>query len=417
LQVERLDNGLTVIFERVPNKVVTLDAWINAGSANEDNELSGISHFLEHMMFKGTPRYGVGQLDETIMNVGGVWNAGTSKDFTHYYVTVAAPFFSTALDAISDMLQNAMIDPAEFDKERQVILEEYRRKQDDPGGVLYDELYELCYEKGPYKRSVIGTFESISQMDRDTMFDYCQRYYAPDNMVLMVIGDIDFGKSLPMIRDAFAGFSRKARPLPDHNPSTAFRAGVSKPMRMDVNMAYLGMAFPAPPISQHTEVFALDFAATILCDGRSSRAYRRLREDLKLVYSISGGYPMHRRESLFYVMATLESRNADSARQEIVSVFRNLASHPPGPEEMAKARRGLRNGFLFGTETNTGRSGTIGYYYTMTGGTEFCEHYLENLDKVRAEDVTAVAEKVFSSEPCSVMLEPQSPTQEGAANA
>ena len=142
MREERLDNGLCVILKRVPNKVVTLDAWVNTGSANEDAALNGMSHFLEHMMFKGTPRYATGELDKAITSVGGVWNAGTSKDFTHYYVTVAAPFFAIALDAISDMLMNASIDPAEFDKEKPVILEEYRRKQDNPWGVLYDELYE-----------------------------------------------------------------------------------------------------------------------------------------------------------------------------------------------------------------------------------------------------------------------------------
>src|SRR5690349_6715272 len=113
MKFTRLDNGLPVVVETVPNKVVTLDVWVNTGSANEDDRYNGMSHFLEHMMFKGTPKYGVGDLDKMIMNVGGVWNAGTSKDFTHYYVTVAAPFFDQALDAISDMIQNALIDKAE----------------------------------------------------------------------------------------------------------------------------------------------------------------------------------------------------------------------------------------------------------------------------------------------------------------
>src|SRR4051794_22930631 len=121
---------MTVVAKRVPNKVVTLDAWVNTGSANETPEENGISHFLEHMMFKGTPLFGPGEMDRVIMSVGGVWNAATSKDFTHYYVTVASPFFKTALECISDMLQHALIDAGEFDREKQVILEEYRRKQD-----------------------------------------------------------------------------------------------------------------------------------------------------------------------------------------------------------------------------------------------------------------------------------------------
>jgi predicted Zn-dependent peptidase len=122
-----LDNGLPVLIKPVRNKVVTLDVWVNTGSANEAPRINGISHFLEHMLFKGTPRYGPGELDKIIMSVGGVWNAGTSKDFTHYYVTVASPYFQTALDCISDMIQHSLIDAQEFDQEKMVILEEYRR--------------------------------------------------------------------------------------------------------------------------------------------------------------------------------------------------------------------------------------------------------------------------------------------------
>jgi len=288
-----------------------------------------------------------------------------------------------------------------------VILEEYRRKLDDPPGVLYDELYEQSYQAGPYRRSVIGTFDSISNTTRDSMFDYYQRYYTPDNMVLIVIGDVQWNEVGPQIDRAFEKFSRRRNPLPDANPETKYRKCITKTMQMDVNMAYMAMAFPAASITQQSDVFALDVASTILCDGRSSRAYRRLREELRLVYSISGGAPTHRRESLFYVMATLEPVNVPAAKDEIVSVFRRLSEQPPSAQELAKAQRVLRNGFLFSTETNTGQSGTIGYYYTVTGGTEFYENYLTNLSKVTAEDVARVAEKYFSSEPCTVIVEPE----------
>lgn len=402
----RLDNGLPVIFKTVPNKVVTLDVWVNTGSANEDDKRSGISHFLEHMLFKGTPRFGPNELDKVITSVGGVWNAGTSKDFTHYYVTVAAPYFETALDAISDMIQNSLIDAQEFTKEKQVILEEYRRKQDNPYGLLYDELYEVCFRSGPYRRSVIGTFESISEMDRDLMFDYYQRYYAPDNMVLMIVGDVDPAAALPSVRKAFGKSNRKLQPLHVQDGESDFAAGQRRVLDRDVNETYMGLAFPAPGILAADEVFALDIASTILCDGRSSRVYRKLKEDLRLVHSISGGYPTHRHASFFYVIATLDADNVQKAGEEIARELRGASTNAPTHEELAKAKRVIRNSFEFGMETNTGQSGTIGYYHTLTGSTDFLEHYLERLSGVTAEQVSAVVQKYFMGEPSLVVLNP-----------
>jgi len=413
--LETLPNGLPVIIKTVPNKVVTVDVWVNTGSANEVDHNNGISHFLEHMLFKGTPKYKPGDLDKVIMNVGGVWNAGTSKDFTHYYVTVAAPYFDEALDCISDMVQNSLVDKDEFDREKQVILEEYRRKQDSPYGLLYDELYDLCFSSGPYRRSVLGTFESISALDRDAMYDYYQRYYTPDNMVLLVVGDVTPEQVLPKVRAAFGGFSRRVKPLAEKEGQSVFQPGQTRILQRDLNETYVGLAFPAAAIHATDEVFALDVASTILADGRSSRLYRRLKEEKRLVHSIGGGFPTHRANSFFYVIATLDRENLEPSKTGMVEEMRRLATDPPSDAEMAKAKRMIRNGFHFGMETNTGQTSTIGYYYTLTGSTEFLERYLERLDRTTAADVAAVAAKYFSVEPSWVVLEPAAQSNEVAA--
>lgn len=416
MRTERLDNGLTVILKPVQNKVVTIDAWVNTGSANENDALNGVSHFLEHMMFKGTPKYGVGDLDKAIMSVGGVWNAGTSMDFTHYYVTVASPFFDTALDAISDMIQNALIDAGEFDREKQVILEEYRRKQDDPWGMLMDELYCAVFERGPYRRTVLGSFESISALERDGMFDYYERYYTPDNMVLMVVGEMEPDEVLPKVRDAFGGFTRAHRPLGLGETESSYRHGAVRMFRKDVKEAYAALAFPGPPIVRGDEVLAVDLAATILGDGRSSRLYRTVKEEKGLVDAISAGCPTHRHDSVFYVAASLERAKLDDARAEIVLVLRELAQNGPTPAELAKAKRIIRNDFCYMTETNTGQSGTIGYYYTLTGSTEFCERYLDRVDRLDAGDVAAAAGRCFATEPVVAVVEPNDETRKGEDN-
>lgn len=402
----RLASGLTIITRRVPNKVVTVDVWVGTGSADEDERLNGVTHFLEHMLFKGTPRFGPGELDRTIMEIGGVWNAGTSKDFTHYYVTVAAPFFGRALDAVSDMFQNALIDPAEFERERPVILEEIRRKQDSPGGVLFDALYGSSFRKGPYQRTVLGTHESVSALSRDDMYDYYKSRYTADNITVLVVGDTDPEAAATAVASAFDGLGpAPGSGAPWGNGSCERAAGESRILRLAVGETYAALAFPAPGIASADDVLGLDLAATILADGRSSRLYRTLKEDLRLVNSVSAGSPTHRHDSLFYVMMTLERTKWAEARRAALDVLRGIAARPPSEAEMAKARRIIRNGLFFSTETNTGQSSTLGYYHTLTGSMEFYDKYLERLGRLTAGDV-ARACAVFGTDPNEVIVEP-----------
>lgn len=415
MQEFRLDNGLPVIIKQVPNKVVTLDVWVNTGSANESDERNGISHFLEHMLFKGTPKYAPGDLDKVIMNVGGVWNAGTSKDFTHYYVTVASPYFDTALDCLADMIQNSTIDKAEFDQEKMVILEEFRRKQDNPIGLLYDELYEAAFEEGPYKQSVLGSFESISDLDRDDMYNYYRSYYTADNMVLVIVGDVDPEECMVSVRKAFANLPVKAAPLNDAPRKTTMLPGGDRRLARDVSETYIGLAFPAPAFEDSKEVLAMDLAVTLLGDGRSSRLFRQLKEEKRIVNSISAGFATHRYPGMAYAVATPADETSADIVDEIWQTFRALGENPPSESEMAKILRVIRNGLLFGMETNTGQSSTIGYYYTLTGSTRFLSEYLQHLDALTPADVAAVAKKYFSNKPVTVIVEPDKSEAEGAA--
>ncbi|PKO20066.1 hypothetical protein CVU37_00950 [candidate division BRC1 bacterium HGW-BRC1-1] len=412
MKLNRLQNGLTVAIKRVPNKVVTLDAWVNVGSANETPDLNGVSHFLEHMMFKGTPTYGVGDLDKTIMNVGGVWNAGTSKDFTHYYVTVAAPFFQKALDAISDMMQHALIDADEFAREKNVILEEYRRKQDSPWGMLFDELYMATFAEGPYRNSVLGSFESISNLQRDDMAAYYRAHYQPNNMLFCVIGDVDPDEALKAVDTAFNSPPPldPARLHPAHQPSpTVYGSPTSRTIQRDVFETYVAMAFPAPGIHQPADVLALDIASIILGSGRSSRMNRILHEEQRVANSVSAGSPTHRSESMFYVAMTTEAADTEKATTLAGEILNGMASTaPPTEAEMAKARRNLRNDIQFGTETNTGQSSMIGYYYTLTGSTDFLDQYIERVDSITADQVADVVQRHLTVAPVTLILQPGS---------
>jgi predicted Zn-dependent peptidase len=407
--IERPLGGPAFAVRRVPNKVVTIDVWVATGSAREDDATNGISHFLEHMLFKGTPRFGVGELDRHIMQLGGVWNAGTSMDFTHYYVTVAAPYFDDALDAIADMIQHASIDPAEFEKERAVILEEFRRKQDDPWGWLFDELYHLTYEKGPYRRTVIGTFESISRLTREMMVDYYRRTYTADAITVLIAGDVEPDAAVARAKNYFRDLAPAANPWPQPDPNTAFRKALRQIVPRDVHETYLALTWPGPSIESQREVVALEMLATILGTGRSSRLTRRLREELGLVEEVGMSVAPHKYPGLAYAYATLQPQNLEPALDQFLLLVRELPDKPPTEAELQKAKRLIRNDFFYSTETNSGQTGVMGYYMTLTGSEDFYYRYLPLVESITVADLVDTANRYFlAHEPVALAAVPPS---------
>lgn len=413
-QIEQTPSGLTVAALYMPNKVITIDVWVATGSAREDDETNGVSHFLEHMLFKGTSRFGVGELDRHIMQLGGVWNAGTSMDFTRYYVTVASPYFTQALDAIADMIQHATIDPAEFEKERLVILEEYRRKKDDPWSWLFDELYYLTYKKGPYRRTVIGTFESISRLRRDTMVDYYRRTYTADAISVLVAGEVEPSVALEQARRYFSDLPPSSNPWPYPSEETEFESGVRHIIRRDVHETYLGLALPGPPISSPREVVALDLLTVVLGSGRSSRLTQRLREQLGLVEEIGMSFSSHKAPGLTHVYAVMQENNLDAAIGETISTIQNVLKTPPTEHELAKAKRIIRNDLFYSTETTGGQTSLLGYYMTLTSSDDFYQRYLSLVEATTVTDLLEVAQSYITSfEPVVLAAVPtESPSPE-----
>ncbi|MCX7765534.1 MAG: insulinase family protein [Candidatus Sumerlaeia bacterium] len=393
-----LDNGLQVfIRENKGSKTVAIDALVNAGSITEPANLSGLSHFLEHMLFKGTEKYKVGEIDKIIEGVGAIWNAGTSEDFTHYYISVAAPYFDTCIEVMAEVLKNSIIDPEEVEKERLVILEEYRRKQDNPIAFLMEEVYYNSYARGPYKYPVLGTPATLNTITTQDLKEYYQRYYTPDNMVLVVIGDIIAENAIAKIQQAFADFNRKKQ-FWENDQLTQYAFKVRKQYEKQVGDTYMAMVFPAPGIDKVEEACVMDVLTTILGDGRSSRLYRNVKEKQQLVSSIGVSYSTQKLDSLMIITATLNPDKLAKTEQAILTEIKHLIERKVTPAELKKAKRMLTNGYYFATETNAGQSSIFGYYYILTGSTEFEQKYLERLQSVTAEQIQQVANRYLAGD-------------------
>jgi len=402
---ENLPGGLTVILAPRPGSgVVTVDTWVAVGSADEPPRISGVSHFLEHMLFKGTERYGVGEIDRLIEGVGGLINAGTSHDFTHYHVTVATPNFPTALHVISEIVQNAAIDENELNSERQVIIEEYSIKQDNPQGLLFEELYERAFLTGPYRLPVLGVPETLQATGRAEMLDYYQRHYCPERMALMIVGDIEPGPALEAARKAFDGFERPYRPLVPSVPTTAYAVSGEHVIEKEVNETYGAIALPAPPLTDHDEAYGLDVLQFVLGGGHASLLYQEVKEKRRLANSIHMGYSSSRYPDLFYVYFSCDESKRAELEQAVYEQFDRVIQSPPPPEALHRARKLLANSHAFSLETTQGQSSSIGYFYTITGDIEFEKNYIEGVSRVTAEQVQDLARKWLATRDTTRMI-------------
>lgn len=399
-----LENGMTLIVkENHAAPLVAIDAWVRAGAMNEGDENNGISHFFEHMLFKGTEKRKAGEISLEIESVGGYSNAATSKDYTHYYVVVPSEHFDLALDVLADVIMNPAFDREEIERERKVILEEKRRSMDNPRASVFNLLYEIAYLEHPYRRTVLGTMESISGIERGDFFAYHREYYAPNNMAVIVVGDVSRDEVISKARLAFKDFERRALPEQEY-PKEGEQEGVRrKTIEKDVEQSYLAIAFHGPS-GEHEDGYALDVLATILGSGRSSRLYQRLKEEKRLVTDVDAFFLTQKEPGLFFVFATLKEENLGIVEVEIIAEISNLVREPATEEELERAKTFLTTDYAYETETNRDQAEAMGYYETIAGDYGLALDYPKMVRKVSSRDVQRVAERYLSGGDYSIAI-------------
>ena len=320
--VHKLANGQTVvIYEIHDNPIVTIDTWIKTGSINENNKNNGVSHFLEHLFFKGTKAHPVGDMDRILESKGAVVNAATSKDFTHYYITIPSADFDTALDLHSDMLLNPQIPRAELEKERKVVLEEIAKDENAPSKIVWENLNDLMYTIHPYKRKVIGTTDIISTIPREEILDYFNKYYSPSNMVTLVVGDINTAKTLSKIQKSFnQEYKKPIKTTFKKEPS--LQSQKRKVEYSDTQSGYMMVGFRGADIFSK-DTFALDILAQVLGGSNSSILYRNIKEQNNLAHSISSLNMSLRDDGIFYITANFLPRNMERLEN---AIFENVSN-------------------------------------------------------------------------------------------
>lgn len=393
-----LDNGLTVILEQNhASPVVAVNVWVKVGSACEVEGEFGLAHVHEHMLFKGTEKRGVGEIARVIESSGGDINAFTSFDETVYYVVIASRFAETALDVLSDAVTSSTFDPEELSKELEVVLEEIRRGEDSPSRVLSQKMFAEAYKHHTYKRPVIGTSESVKSFTREGILDFYKKWYSPDNMVVVVVGDFNESEIKEKINKTFGKINKT--PIPECDIPVEPRQNKINPfvISKDIKEGYFVIAFHGPAAnSDDTPV--LDVLSNILGGGESSRLYRNIKEEKGIVNSIYSYSFTPKDPGLFVIGGTLKPENSKEALTEALSELYKLKNEKVSNDELNKAKVNIESDTIYTKETMQGQAQKLGFYEVETGDYVFEKEYLEKVSNVTADDIVRVANKYFNND-------------------
>jgi predicted Zn-dependent peptidase len=398
----QLDNGLTVLLkEDHAQPVVSVQVWVKVGSVNENSRTSGLSHFLEHLIFKGTEKYPGDEISRQVETQGGVINAATSKEFTQFYIDIQETGYRNAIRILADAMANAAFPAAEIERERPVVIEEIHRHEDNPGSLLYDYYNEAVFPHSPYRASIIGSDEVIRTVSRDDIAAYYHAHYIPSNMFVTLAGDINTDEALALVKETFG--TQKAEPAsPAPNLIEPLHKASSISRNKDVEHAYWLGGFVGPD-AKSDDQFTADITATILGGGRSSRLFRQLREEKQLVYAISSSFWSQRGSGAFAVSAIFDPKNEKQVLSGINAEIRRLMEKGPDDAELRRAKEMIKAQWFFGLETYHEQASIAGYW-NMQGNPGILERYIPELEKVSRDDVMQFLKKYYETQGMSGAL-------------
>ncbi|MDJ0681116.1 MAG: pitrilysin family protein [Xenococcaceae cyanobacterium MO_167.B52] len=398
--VFNLSNGLTLIHQYLPaTPVVVSDIWVKAGASAETDSWSGMAHFLEHMIFKGSPKVGVGEFDWVVENRGGIANAATSHDYAHFYLTTAANHLRETLPYLADILLHATIPDDEFIRERDVVLEEIRSSYDDPDWLAFQSLCQTLYNSHPYKRSILGEVDLLMNHTPNMMRCFHRTHYQPENTTVVLVGGIEQESALSLVNDVFGEFSVPSECPPNivnaEPPLIGIRREELHLSRLEHGRLLMGWVCPG---AEHLPTaIGLDLLSVILAGGRCSRLIQELREEKQLVLDICSDFSLQKDSSLFTINVWLEEKNMDTVEKAVCDRLYQLQTTPITETELNRAKKLLLNDYIFSTETPGQLAGIYGYYNTISNVGQ-CLLYPQLINNISRTELQRIANLYLSPE-------------------
>jgi predicted Zn-dependent peptidase len=410
--VRSFPSGLTIVAEQIPVPAISFDLWIRVGSAVESDDINGVAHFLEHMIFKGTDNLPPGAFDRRVESVGANLNAATSQDYTHYYFTSAPQDFADLVPLQLEVVTQPKLPPQEFDPERRVVLEEILRAQDQPERRIAQRKLEVVFPELPYRRPVLGPAAVIEQLQLSQMRSFHDQWYQPPHITLAIVGsepaEVMVDTVLKALPTSFIDNSATVQPWPDLRPEPR----LSQPLRQhyqdeQLEQDRLVMAWRVPGLQELADTYALDVLASLLSHGRTSRLVRRLREEEQWVRQIASYNSNYQVQGIFSITAKLLSSSSTSPsakddRQRVeAAIWEEIEKIKQGDiqeAELNRVRTQVANRFIFANERPQSRAQLYGYYQTLLGDLTLGLQYPQTIAQVTAEAVQHAAQTYLTLE-------------------
>jgi zinc protease len=389
-----LSNGMKVLLVEMPKApVATVQVWYKVGSRNEVMGRAGLSHMLEHMMFKGTAKYPKGSFSRLIRKNGGMDNAFTSQDFTAYFENLAADRVQLALEMEADRMQGLILDQNELKTEREVVKEERRlRTEDDPQGALVEALFAQAYLSHPYHWPVIGWFGDLDAMTLDDLQRHYDTYYSPNNATLIVVGDIKAEQLLPTIKHLFEPIPRGPEPKPVATMEAEQKGERRFLLKREAQVPFVMMGYRVPNYTSE-DSYALDVLESILSHGKSSRLYQSLVYDQKLSLAVGAEYGLMQTDpGLFYFYALVSpGQKVEVVEEALHKEIKRLQSEAPTEQELQRAKNQVEAARIFEQDSNFRHAMLLGQAESVGAGWRKVDQFLERIRAVTAKDVQRVA--------------------------
>ena len=391
IHVTTLPNKITLLVEEIPHvRSAAIGLWFKVGSRHERKEESGISHFIEHMMFKGTINRTAKEIAEALDQVGGQLNAFTTKEYTCYYARVLDEHTLLALEILHDMVFNSKFAEEDIEKEKNVVIEEIRMYEDAPDELIHDLLTEVMWNNHPLGRPILGEIQDIESLTREKVVNYYKRYYTPDNLIIAVAGRVSYEQLLEKIMELFGNIQGEQKgdklTIPEFNLHSFSR-------RKDSEQVHLCLGTKGYAINDD-RIYGLNILSTILGGGISSRLFQELRERHGLVYSVYSYTTAYQDAGLFGIYAGLGPNKVNEALELIQKQLKELKTGNITAEEVERARQQIKGNLLLSLESVTTRMSRLAKSYLYHGKIISPEEIVEKVFNVSMENIKAMAEEI-----------------------
>jgi len=389
----KLENGVRVVCEKIPYlRSVSIGIWVGTGSRNESQSNNGISHFIEHMLFKGTDNRSAREIADSIDSIGGQLNAFTGKECTCYYTKTLDSHADIALDVLSDMFFNSRFEEKDIEVEKKVILEEIGMHEDSPEELVHDILSETVWEDNSLGLPILGTRETLLNINKDKIKAYINERYLPQNTVIAVAGNFEEDRIIDVIKEKFGGWNasgKDSKTIEDAKFKVNSKIKVKDTEQIHICMGFEGVAHGSD------ELYPLLAVNNVLGGGMSSRMFQKIREEKGLVYSIYSYPSSYKNAGLFTIYAGMNAEHLEKVVELIIKEIKILIKEGISKDELEKSREQLKGSYILGLESTSSRMNSIGKAEVLMGSIYTPDEILKKIDAVNQESVERVIKQIF----------------------